>query len=497
MSSAAGEEEAPALRPDPLVVARRLAASGKPWFWLDGAVASPGETRTSYLGTASEVRVARPGDETGFLAGLRHSPGGARANAPGFAGGWVVALGYEFGVGLLGIGTHGSGAPETALALRADLVLALDHAAGTAELRGGTAGQRERWSEEFLRDATDGPDPSAAPSAGLGGGEPGHWVPGGASPSGPRWRAADTAYADRVAACKQAIAAGEAYVLCLTDTAEVRGEFDPVSVYTALRDSGSAVRGGVVSAAGRALVSASPERFLSVSAGEVSTHPIKGTRPRGATPAEDEALAAELAVDPKERAENLMIVDLMRNDLSRVCVPGSVAVDGFLRVETHPHVHQLVSTVTGRLREGADAIDAIEACFPGGSMTGAPKRRAVEILATLEDGPRGLYSGCFGWLDDGGDAELAMTIRSVELRDGTAYVGAGGGITADSVAAHEVAEKHLKAASVLAGLGASVPAGLGASVRPVARDEPLDPRAPQHCHGDPEHRSRPSPGSSR
>ncbi|MBL3686885.1 anthranilate synthase component I family protein [Leucobacter zeae] len=437
---------------DALAVARRLAASGRAWFWFDGAVAAPGEASMSYLGTSSEVRYALPGGEREFLDLLRRAFREECSSDRGFAGGWALALGYEFGVGLLGVSAGDADRAcgrETAFALRTDLVLAVDHRSGTAELRGGTAAQRERWTEAFLRDGGDDAGECGAPDR---------------SPEGPteraaeadaRWRADDGRYADRVEACKRAIAAGDAYVLCLTDTAELRGAFDPVGVYAALRASGSAIRGGVIAAGGTALVSASPERFLSVAAGRVSTHPIKGTRPRGATPREDAALAAELAADPKERAENLMIVDLMRNDLSRVCVPGSVAVDGFLRVETHPHVHQLVSTVTGRLRKGADAIDAIHACFPGGSMTGAPKRRAVEILASLEDGPRGLYSGCFGWIDAGGDAELAMTIRSVELRDGIASVGAGGGITADSIAAHEVAEKHLKAAAVLAGIRAA------------------------------------------
>lgn len=220
----------------------------------------------------------------------------------------------------------------------------------------------------------------------------------------------------------------------------------------------------------RALVSASPERFLSAypldRGGDgidrgggrglgIATHPIKGTRMRGGDPARDAELAAELRADPKERAENLMIVDLMRNDLSRVCAVGTVAVDGFLRVESHPHVHQLVSTVRGVLAEGADIRDAIACCFPGGSMTGAPKRSSVDILAGLEPGPRGLYSGCFGWIDDGGAAELAMTIRSVELRgiggaSPRALVGAGGGVTADSDPDRELAEKHLKARPLLA-----------------------------------------------
>ena len=152
-----------------------------------------------------------------------------------------------------------------------------------------------------------------------------------------------------------------------------------------------------------------------------------------------------------------MIVDLMRNDLSRVCAPESVRTEGFQRVESHPHVHQLVSTVTGTLRPGLDVFDAIESCFPGGSMTGAPKRRAVEILAAVEGAPRGLYAGCFGWIDRGGAAELAMTIRSVELRGGgilpgMALIGAGGGITIDSDPTRELAESRLKARAALAAL---------------------------------------------
>jgi anthranilate/para-aminobenzoate synthase component I len=272
------------------------------------------------------------------------------------------------------------------------------------------------------------------------------------------WRRSDDRYRADVEACRSAIRKGEAYVLCLTDTAEARGSFEPLELYRRLRRSGAASRGGVIVTTGRALVSGSPERFLSIRGNRVATHPIKGTRPRGNTPAHDRALALELAEDPKEQAENLMIVDLMRNDLSRVCDAGTVSVDRFLEVETHPHVHQLVSSVSGRIAAGAGLEQVLEACFPGGSMTGAPKRRAVELLAELEGRPRGLYSGCFGWIDASGDAELAMTIRGIELRgDGRtnydrALIGAGGGITVDSNADREVAEKHLKADSLIAAL---------------------------------------------
>ncbi len=417
--------------------AHALAASGPAWCWLDGEGAAPGEPRVSYLGVASEVRLATRGGEREFLAELRGALRGGDPAGDGFHSGWATALGYEFGVALLGLDP----APDSAapgIALRLDAVLAIDHDRDLAELRG------DPEAVERLATALHTPDPDPAPDP--------HPRP---APGPVAWRRDDREYAAEVEACRAAIRDGEAYVLCLTDTAEVDGVFDPLAIYERLRASGAAARGGVVVAGDRALVSASPERFLSVRGALVATHPIKGTRPRGATPEEDGALAAQLASDPKERAENLMIVDLMRNDLSRICEPGSVAVEGFLRVESHPHVHQLVSTVVGELRDSADVFDAIEVCFPGGSMTGAPKRRAVEILAGLETGPRGLYSGCFGWIDRSGDAELAMTIRGVELRGDRARIGAGGGITADSHAASEVAEKHLKAASLVASLEAA------------------------------------------
>jgi len=440
---------------DAAALARALA--GQPaWCWLDDW------DGRSVLGAAAEVRTAERGAEREFLAGLR---GGEQT-------GWVLALGYEFGVGLMGLDPAADDAPP-AMALRLDTALVLDHVAGTAELRGPDDAALDAWLAAYGADGRQ-PLPPLPPEILLQTEENGAKPPTeGESPSerGERparvaWRRSAAEYEAEVEACRAAIRDGEAYVLCLTDTARVRRPSqhpgrDPLDLYLRLRSGGSASRGGVVVAGGRALVSASPERFLSVRGRRVATHPIKGTRPRGAGAEADAALARELAADPKERAENLMIVDLMRNDLSRVCEPGTVRTRGFLRVETHPHVHQLVSTVEGRLREDADAIDAIEACFPGGSMTGAPKRRAMQILSELERAPRGLYSGCFGWLetDDRGAAELelAMTIRSIELRggggpDAIALVGAGGGVTADSLAAREHEEKLVKAAPLLAEL---------------------------------------------
>ena len=444
-------------------LARRFAATGAPWFWFDGEAASSGEPRVSTLGLASEVRRAVRGEEQEFLSLLRESsfvqsrdaaeapdPRVSAGVSAGFGGGWVVALSYEFGVGLLGITAGGHNEPgiehepesESAIALRCDVVVAMNHDSGVAELRGPSDAAIDAWlvdHGELLRRHAD-PELPADP----------------AHPSAaPHWRRDDAEYASAVERCRSAIREGDAYVLCLTDTAEVRGEFDAIEVYGRLRAAGVPIRGGIIDAGSRVLVSASPERFLSVRGERVATHPIKGTRRRSAESADDRALAVELGADPKERAENLMIVDLMRNDLSRVCEPGSVRVERFLAVETHAHVHQLVSTVAGTLAAGVDVWDAVGAAFPGGSMTGAPKRRAVQLLAAIEGGPRGLYAGCFGWIDRGGDAELAMTIRSVELRRGDrpcAHVGAGGGVTIDSIPEREVAEKHLKAAALFAAL---------------------------------------------
>jgi anthranilate synthase component 1 len=196
-----------------------------------------------------------------------------------------------------------------------------------------------------------------------------------------------------------------------------------------------------------------------VAGGVARTRPIKGTRPRAADAGEDRALADELRASPKERAENVMIVDLMRNDLSRVSEPGSIRVEKLLEVESYAAVHQLVSTVSSTLSPGTTAGDLLTASFPAGSMTGAPKLSAMTILHRLERGPRGVFAGCFGYVGDDGTVDLAMIIRSIVTHPGGAYVGAGGGITWGSEAAAEVAEVGIKARAPLAALGAVLPPG--------------------------------------
>ena len=271
------------------------------------------------------------------------------------------------------------------------------------------------------------------------------------------WRHSDSAYLANIEACRAEIAAGNAYQLCLTNTYRVDSPFDleeALAVYSRLRRENPSHHGAFIALNQTALLSSSPEVFLSVSAaGRVVTKPIKGTRPRGATPEVDRALRDELENNPKERAENVMIVDLMRNDISRVAEEGSVVVDTLLAVESYATVHQLVSTVSAQLRPECSAADAVEACFPAGSMTGAPKISAMSILAELESGERGIYSGAYGYFGDDGAAELAVVIRSLVIDRTGARMGSGGGITIDSDAQAELAEMHLKAEPLLRALG--------------------------------------------
>jgi anthranilate synthase component I len=197
------------------------------------------------------------------------------------------------------------------------------------------------------------------------------------------------------------------------------------------------------------VVGSSPEALVKVEDGQAMMHPIAGTRPRGHTPQEDTALADELLADPKERAEHLMLVDLGRNDLGKVCEPGSVEVVDFMSIERYSHVMHIVSTVTGRLAEGRSAFDALTACFPAGTLSGAPKPRALQIIEELEPTRRGVYGGCAGYLDFAGDADMAIAIRTALLREGTAYVQAGAGVVADSDPSAEDTECRNKAAAVL------------------------------------------------
>ncbi|MFC8682315.1 anthranilate synthase component I family protein [Microbacterium ureisolvens] len=422
---------------DPASVFAALFAGEPHAFWLDaGPDAAEG---WSYMGAgvpddAAHVRATVCAD------GLREHTAGP------FGGGWIGWAGYDEAAARAGApSSHDDDGVPHERWLRVSRFVAFDHSTMRAHAYAptGEAASLADAVASASAPAPFGPTAVIAPA---------------------RARHAPDQYAALIERCRDAIREGDAYQLCLTTRFEVEASVDPLEVYGRLRAATPAHHGGFVRSGDVALLSASPERFLHVEpgpdgSGTVRTRPIKGTRPRGTDAATDAALAAELRASEKERAENVMIVDLMRNDLSRVCLDGTVTVDALLEVESYPAVHQLVSTVSGRLAPGTTFDRLLEATFPAGSMTGAPKLSAMTILHDLEGAPRGVFSGCFGWVGDDGALDLAMVIRSIVVAPHLAYVGAGGGITWRSDAAAEVAEVGIKARGPLAALGAALPPG--------------------------------------
>jgi len=267
-----------------------------------------------------------------------------------------------------------------------------------------------------------------------------------------RWD--ETEYLAALDRGKEAIVDGEVFQVVISRRFEMECGADPLDVYRVLRNTNPSPYMYLFSfedAAGReyTIVGSSPEALVTVTGDEVITHPIAGSRPRGKTVEADKALAEELLADEKERAEHLMLVDLSRNDLSKVCVAGSVDVTQFMEVERFSHIMHLVSTVVGELAPAAKAYDVLKATFPAGTLSGAPKPRALRLLDELEPHRRGIYGGVVGYLDFAGDMDMAIAIRSALLREGRAYVQAGGGIVADSVNPTEAQETVNKAAAPL------------------------------------------------
>jgi para-aminobenzoate synthetase len=262
-------------------------------------------------------------------------------------------------------------------------------------------------------------------------------------------------YAAAFARVQEHLHAGNTYEVNLTHRLVRELDLDPVAAYLRLRALNPAPYAGFLQHdvhGHRAwLLSSSPERYALVTDDRwVETRPIKGTTPRGGTPAEDLRLRELLAGDPKFRSENLMVLDLLRSDLSVVCEPGSVVVPRLMEVESYPSVHQLVSTVRGRLRDDVSTVGAVRALFPAGSMTGAPKLRTMEVIEEVESSPRGVYAGAFGWLAADGRADLGVVIRSlVTGGDGRWELGTGGGVTVRSDVAEEYAESRWKAERLL------------------------------------------------
>ncbi len=248
---------------------------------------------------------------------------------------------------------------------------------------------------------------------------------------------------------KEEIKAGEAFQIVVSQRFDVPTTATAFDIYRVLRVTNPSPYMYLLRFDGYDVVGSSPEALVKVTGDRALLHPIAGTRWRGATPEEDSALAAELLADEKERAEHLMLVDLGRNDLGRVCRPGTVEVVDFMSVERYSHVMHIVSTVVGQVAAGRTAYDVLRATFPAGTLSGAPKPRAMEIIEKLEPTRRGLYAGCVGYLDFAGDLDAAIAIRTALVRDGIAYVQAGAGIVADSDPEAEDVESRNKAAAVL------------------------------------------------
>lgn len=259
-----------------------------------------------------------------------------------------------------------------------------------------------------------------------------------------------TAYLDLIHQCQEALIQGESYEICLTNTVTASTAADPWTVWRMLRQSNPAPYGAYLQLGDIAVLSCSPERFLSISRERtIESKPIKGTRPRAEDPNQDKRLMAELAASEKEKAENLMIVDLVRNDLGKIAQSGSVTVSRLFDIESYQTVHQMVSTVSARIQGGVSASQCVRAAFPAGSMTGAPKKRTLEIIDRLEAGPRGIYSGALGYFSLCGAADLSVIIRTLVMSDGQLSFGVGGAITALSEPEEEFEETRVKARAFL------------------------------------------------
>jgi anthranilate synthase component 1 len=260
------------------------------------------------------------------------------------------------------------------------------------------------------------------------------------------------AYEAIVRRAKEYIAAGDIYQVVLSQRFSAELGVDPFTVYRALRHVNPSPYMFFVRMGSRSIVGSSPEMLVRVEGRHAVTHPIAGTRPRGRTDDEDQRLAEELKRNEKERAEHVMLVDLGRNDLGRVCQYGSVRVPTFMSLERYSHVMHLVSVVDGQLADDQDRLDALVACFPAGTVSGAPKVRAMQIINELEPGPRGIYAGAVGYLDFAGNLDFCIAIRTIVLEQGRAHIQAGAGIVADSNPTAEYEETRDKARAMVRAL---------------------------------------------
>ncbi|MFJ4436470.1 anthranilate synthase component I [Streptomyces sp. NPDC088923] len=456
----------------PVGLYRKLAAERPGTFLLESAEsAGQSWSRYSFIGVRSAavlseqdgqahwtgtppVGVPTEGDP---LAALRatvealHTPRDLAPGLPPFTGGMVGYLGYDVVRRLEKLPEDTPdelGLPELTMLLTSDLAV-LDHWNGTVRLIANAinhndlaTGVDEAYADAVARlDAMEADlrrplasEPAALPESAL----PEYTA---------RWGGPD--FRTAVDTIKERIRAGEAFQVVPSQRFETPCAASALDVYRVLRATNPSPYMYLLRLDGFDIVGSSPEALVKVEDGRAMVHPIAGTRPRGASPQEDRELGEELLKDPKERAEHLMLVDLGRNDLGRVCAPGSVEVVDFMSIERYSHVMHIVSTVTGQVAEGRTAFDVLTSCFPAGTLSGAPKPRALEIIDELEPSRRGVYGGAVGYLDFAGDSDTAIAIRTAVLREGTAYVQAGAGVVADSDPLAEDQECRNKAAAVL------------------------------------------------
>jgi para-aminobenzoate synthetase len=430
-------------------------------FWLDsskvderarfsfmGAAAGPLGARISYEVGSGELRIDRAaGSETlkesifDYLSREMRDMRCASDDLPfDFNGGFVGYFGYELKADCEGDDAHRSTMPDADF-IFADQMIAFDHLERctyvVCVMDDAGAEKADRWiAETSLRLASMPPLAAEA--------EPADGAPGGEV--GFHFARSHQQYLKDIATCKQRLIEGESYEICLTNKITAELAIEPLPLYRTLRRVNPAPFSAYLRFGECAVLSSSPERFLSIARDRwVEAKPIKGTCPRGSTPAEDIRLAEDLRSDEKNRAENLMITDLLRNDLGVVCEVGTVHVPNLMHIESYETVHQLVSTVRGLLREDVEPPDCIRACFPGGSMTGAPKKRTMEIIDELEGQARGVYSGAIGYLGLSGGCDLNIVIRTIVVERDRATLGVGGAIVMQSDAEEEYQETLLKA----------------------------------------------------
>jgi para-aminobenzoate synthetase len=431
-------------------------------FWLDSSKVSDDRSRFSFMGAtggpmsaivtydvaSGELQIDGPqGAETrresifDYLDRELRRRGTVGHELPfDLTCGFVGYFGYELKEDCDGRLAHHSALPDASF-IFADRLVAFDHAEQTTYVLCLTdpacARENEQWLEETTRRVAAAPPPPALDLS-----------PGGEADSPVEFRLSRSheRYIEDIERCKELLTEGETYEVCLTNRIWTDARVEPFRLYRILRHINPAPFSAFLRLGDVAIASSSPERFLKVHRDRwVEAKPIKGTCGRGRDRDEDRRLSEDLRTDEKNRAENLMITDLLRNDLGIVCDIGTVHVPHLMEVESYETVHQLVSTVAGRLREELGAADCIRACFPGGSMTGAPKKRTMEIIDELEEEPRGVYSGAIGYLGLSGAADLNIVIRTIVMHEGSALIGTGGAIVMQSDAEDEYEEILLKA----------------------------------------------------